>query len=42
MIELKLQNKSYKQEKHPNPERRCKDCDLREWGFAQDFSCIYF
>lgn len=44
MIELKIQNKSYKQEKHPNPERRCKDCDLREWCFAQDFmmACTIF
>lgn len=44
MIELKIQNKSYKQVKHPNPERRCTDCDLREWCFAQDFmmACAIF
>lgn len=44
MIELKINNKRYVQRKHPNPERRCKDCDLREWCFAQDFmmACAIF
>lgn len=44
MIELKIQNKSYKQVKHPNPEHRCKDCDLREWCFANEFmmACTIF
>lgn len=44
MIELKINNKRYKQVKHPNPEKRCKDCDLREWCFAQDFmmTCAIF
>lgn len=44
MVEIKLNNQWYTHQKHHKPERRCKDCDLREWCFANDFmmACYVF
>lgn len=44
MTEIKIQNKWYTHQKHPNPEKRCNDCDIREWCCANDFmmACAIF
>lgn len=44
MIKLTINNKTYRQVKHHNPEQRCKDCDLKEWCFAHEFmmACSLF